>query len=255
MSGTFATLEQLMASYPVLTLILRCLEPVDYRNMLLAGMRMPVSRKLALRHLIQKRCSTCSNTNATGPIIGCGGCHVNRRQRPTGLTNWCPVEISNRAHPSNLNGRHTCTSCREFQEDGRAMRVWKDLNFWPTGQPNGLPMCKEHCLEHFNPPLSLPPRQCQCLALMDKEWRCSSCSAETQKAFNYHAANFVKAWNHQYRRLGKMMGRRARKSRPPLEEMCCILGCASMAWTDWANPAWLEMCPVCGIATRSEGYR
>ncbi len=91
------------------------------------------------------------------------------------------------------------------------------MAMWPTMA--GLPVCREHSIENFHPPL-VPSTECRYLAIIADDWRCTSCYLETRKAYNIRAQRFDEASQHRYDARGEAMGEEVRDARPAREDMC-----------------------------------
>lgn len=64
--------ERILFTYPLLKRIVSELEPGDFRNLLLSGQVLPISRNKANKFLISLECS-CGFNNATGKVFQCIG--------------------------------------------------------------------------------------------------------------------------------------------------------------------------------------
>lgn len=252
-----SSFENLISNYgPVQTSILNNLTRWEYRNLQLAGVRLPVSREFLKTHQIPTRCheqnpenldEQCANTTETfDEIRACEG-HPLRLLRPEELHQPCihmPAWLLNSYDPAEPNiDRHpihtkVCRRCRDFNADELLpMQLQTIAQF-------RMPLCERHSRKEAG---QLPHNECRCLSFINDKWRCRSCSESTMLFLASGATNNRSSLDD--RRISWTHPRAYFRNRRNPEIMRCpIEGCVRPAWLD-ANG--MQLCMGCCAIIRT----
>lgn len=251
---SLSSLEQSLREYPLLRRILSELEPYDFRNLLLAGAEMPMSRASANKFLIRRICEICGHTNDRERVYPCIGCYAepcNINLQDNIENRWSQKLTVNEPH-----GVEVCHGCIPSIAWARRVIDWlpkERLALLKTKVQTYFFMCKEHCLENFNPSLGLPPAQCGCPAFLEEgnnadeqgRVRCLQCFGKTHLSLHFKAAYFKTALRYRQTTTTFADSFEYSGTEPSLEETCCMLDCKEKIWDDVHNPAFSVFCPSC----------
>lgn len=244
-------LEQVLCLYPLLTRVVSELEPGEFRNLLLSGQRVPMSRSEANKFLISMVCGLCRNNNATRKITPCVGTFFepiildlenveSYWSQPTAASNFkCVVD-----EPENT----CCHLCIAIER----LTYHRIMANGSLGEQYS--MCKTHCLEKFHPPPALPNEKCRCGAwLIEESWRCPHCFITAFIQLGVRGRNFESAL--RYRQTTTTFATQEptfeySADEPGLEETCCMMDCKERVWDDVESPAFLLFCSRCSTIYR-----
>lgn len=254
---------RILLTYPLLKRILSDLEPGDFRNLLLSGQVLPMSRNEANKFLISTVCATCRCQNTTRKVFRC----IGSLGEPTKLdienieSYWSPPTTvpNTKCNGHNKWDEHEhlmacCQSCKETHFDSNRARVVESIS--KQLQPMRYHMCKIHCLESFHPPLVLPNGKCKCEAwLQGHGWRCSQCLLAAWCCLRVRGENFNNAL--YYRQNTTTFATQeptseCRENEPSLAETCCMIDCKERVWEDVENPAFVVFCGCCSTVYKEK---
>lgn len=269
MANPLSMFEQMMnRNGPIQESVMRNLTHWDFRNLQLAGVRIPVSRGIQRKFLKPNRCNErdpesrfeqCTNTTRSiDEVRACVGRPSwfsrgkfrfekwigDQEIQPCLQTERYPAPESNPENEPNMGGcpihSKVCRRCRDFYA---ARQLNEQLSI--IGQFCTL-LCKRHSLEHAN---QFPLNACRCHGYMNDNWRCNRCATDTIGYLDARAGMFgislMQAkipWYHPLARLRSLWG--SRGSRCPIE------GCVRQPWLDGGNRARMQMCLGCNSITR-----
>lgn len=265
-------LEQMIANNgPIQASIMRHLTTWEFRNLQLAGVRLPVSRAFQRRQLIPNRCNErdpdipenqCANTTETfDNIRACAGRPMidlpqiemdktieAQKMQPCLKNEWWRVRDSNQVNEPNTSNHpiHTkvCSRCRDRY-------AWEQL----VEQVQRIatlrvPLCKRHSLEQANP---LPPNNCHCYGYINDKWRCRRCNSETLYYLEYRAEVYRKSladsripWSQPWASLRSLWALIQRSKR----RVCPIEGCMRQPWLDRTKRERMQLCMGCNEISR-----
>lgn len=243
------SLDRILFSYPILKGVISELEPGEFRNLLLSGQRLPMSRDEADKYLIFMECGVCEHSNATRKVFSCVGTFT----EPINLdlekieSYWSQLILASNFECKGLKEEAFVGYCQLcMQADFADMQNSVRVQGFPCMQ---CPMCKTHCLENFHPPLALPMEKCRCEALLTEEgWRCMGCFVTAFGHLHVRGQNFKSAL--RYRQTTTTFATQEptfeyRAEEPSLEETCCMMDCRERVWDDLENPAFVLFCARC----------
>lgn len=256
--------EQILFTYPLLKRIVSDLEPGEFRNLLLSGQVLPMSRNEANKFLISMVCTTCRNSNATRKVFPCIGSfhHPPNLDLEEIESWWSPINDPFRID-CDLDGPqpYRTASCERCMEGLFSVkRIYQRLTTASrSGPPMRLHMCKTHCLENFQPPLALPKDKCKCdYWLNEQSWRCSICFLHAWCMLNLRGKRFIDAL--RYRQTTTTFATQEptfndRTDEPSLEETCCMIDCKERVWEDVEDAAFLVFCSRCSTVYKEKDLR
>lgn len=236
----------------------------EFRNLLLAGVRVPVSRAFQRRHLKPTRCNEndpdapgerCANTTeSVDEIRACTGHPLWVSNRTFYLKKWTgaqeirPCLQTERFPEADLDDEpntdnhpiHSkiCRRCRDFYAAEHL-----DEQRWTMAQFSA-PLCKRHSLAQA---AQLPLNACRCFAYVNDVWRCRRCHRDSMYYLKLRADYFRKPlmdvdipWRHPVKRLRSLWA----------EErlVCPIEGCLRQPWAG-QNGKGMRMCLGCNAIT------
>lgn len=258
---SLSSLERSLRIYPILREILSRLEPYDFLNLFLAGVEMPIPRASANKLLIRRVCEICGHTNERKRVYPC----IKYYSKP------CTIDLRGNIENRWFQKFTTIEPCSMEICKGciRLIHKWIQTADWltsqrlallETGVSKYLYMCKEHCLENFNPSQALLPAQCGCPALLaegnaaDEQGRvrCGECLEKTRMSLHIKAVCFKFAL--RYRQTTTTFANTFEYSgtEPSLIRTCCMLDCKEKIWDDGHNPAFSVFCPSCMTVFKPE---
>ena len=273
MAATPSKFEQMVINNgPIQTSIIRNLTRWEFRNLLLAGVRIPVDRTFLRKYLIPNRCNEldpersigmverCTNTTERfDDIKACSGGPLCIAQRTFLLEKRIGAEKmklclqgepwrrpENNPDDNELNTNkypiHTkvCRRCRDFYAaEVRDHQLEKIAGF-------RTPLCKEHSLELAN---QLPLNNCRCFDYINHKWRCKFCCSDTLYYLNARAflsrSNLMQKkvpWSRPWAYLKSLW-----VSQGPL---CPIKGCFEQPWLDETRER-MQLCMGCNAICRA----
>lgn len=248
---------------PIQTSIIGNLSRWESTNLLLAGVRIPVSQKLLRKHQIPTRCSErvpqsrarCPNsTESFDEIRACTGHPFGILQekkflkqplgaqetRPCLQVKWWRYQENDLDIGTEPNtGKypiHTkvCRRCRDFY----ATELW-DEQLLMIAQFRA-PLCKWHSLEQSN---QLPHNACRCFAYINDKWRCQSCYViamfylkNRADLYRESKLNAGIAWSQPLAYLRRLWGSGGL--------VCPIKGCIQQPWHDITQER-MQLCMGC----------
>lgn len=276
MANAPSEFEQMITNNgPVQTSIIRNLTPWEFRNLQLAGIRIPVNRVFQRRHQTLIRCNErdpenpeerCPNTTELfEEIRACAGRPFGIVKGKTFMESWMgaektrpciqyePWKIQERrwlvieSQPgSEPNVRqypiHTkvCRRCRDFYAAEQLNEQLREIADFRT------PLCKWHSLEQAR---QSPLNVCRCLAFINDKWRCRRCYSQTLSFLNAHAGNSKWSltnvripWSHPQAYLRSLWASRG--------TVCPIQGCFEQSWLDRTGER-MQMCLGCNTIIRT----
>lgn len=169
-----SSLEQLFSHYPIQTSIMQNLNWCDFRNIQLAGCRVPeTSRAARKKYLIPIHCnelrysydSVWECENPPEDVLEMKRCQgLALRPDDPELGPWEPCFEHNGTVEH--NDFWVCTHCRhESQESYRG-------DYFQLHQSLHTPLCETHSLEQY---AKLPHNACSCWNTAMGNWRCDAC--------------------------------------------------------------------------------
>lgn len=253
-----------MNNGPIQTSIMQNLTRWDFRNLLLAGIRISVSRGFQRRHQKPTRCNEgdperpgkrCANTTESfDDIRACAG-HpaLVFRKGKIHLEDWlgaqeiqpCLQHERFRVWESNPDNEpnvskypihsKVCRRCRDFY----AAQGWHHHLLIARFRQ---PLCKRHSLAHSN---RFPLNACHCLAYVNDKWRCRRCCIDTMDFVEIRAIEFRRSrprvktpWSRPWAYLTRLWAR----SEP---QFCPIDGCTHQPWRDLTRRERMQLCFGC----------
>lgn len=199
---TISSLQIFLSQYPLLEAVLAHIEPVEFVNLQLAGISMPIKKKAAVEKMIKKcQNSDCVTTNESETLITCARIF----KLPGPAAPECPIYIPlppTIPHPpmewqlkSKLPLQGQEYICRKHMILDLAIIEPYPIYAWD-------PVCSHHSSE-FSTDLSkrsLPPA-CFCLTEREKrEWSCFGCRRYTNHLLNLHYSANSKAKYEEIKR-------------------------------------------------------
>ena len=258
--------ERILFTYPLLKRIVSELEPGDFRNLLLSGQVLPMSRSEANKFLISLQCFFCQRSNAARMVFPCVGIFDEPvtldlekiesywYQLTTAYNDKCKF---NKRFLRLGDVREHRPACCQFCIP-RFLLV--NQMHWERASGQLLDMryhmCKNHCLENFHPPLALPKGKCRCEALLlDQGWRCYLCDVDVWLQLKTRGKNFKSAL--RYRQTVTTFATQEptceyKADEPSLEETCCMMDCKGSVWEDVENAAFLVFCARCSTVYKEK---
>lgn len=256
---SLSSFEQALREYPILRRIVPELEPCEFRNLLLAGVNMPMTRTLANKFLIRRDCIICGFTNEkqrVHPCIGCYSEHWEIDLQGDIETRWYQ-KLTNEPHEIEI-----CEACIPATGGMLTDILWLNsarMALLRKSVQKCYFMCKEHCLENYNASLALPPGQCDCRAFLDegnpaneKSFRCDECLGKTEMSLHLKAAHFKTALRYRQTTTNFADSYEYSGTELSLDETCCMLDCKEKIWDDVNNPAFLAFCPSCATVFKQK---
>lgn len=208
--------------YPVQASIMSNLNRLDFKNLLLAGIRTPISQELRRKHLIPSKCdelipgtrTACSNTTQNVDEIKiCHGWHYDWNEQglckhaPGSPDGFCSLPTSNDNKGGHFDSFNVCIHCRDRD---RLSRSENEKSVIGTFHKK---LCKTHCLEHGK---KRPHNTCHCKMFLDNYWRCHGCSLTDLETLKFRAL----IMSEQIFKKGKLQS----------SEICPIRGCTNPPW-------------------------
>lgn len=273
MANSLSSFEEMICNNgPVQESIIQNLTRWDFRNLQLAGVRIPVSRDYQREFQKPIRCNEkdpekrgerCSNSTASVDEIeirACAGCPVWLSEYGYRVDMWigtqycCPCLQHERGRvrvrddepddEPNIDQypvkSKVCRRCHEFYANKHsASRSLTIAQF-------KVPLCKGHSLEQNK---QSPLNACRCLDYVNDIWRCRSCSKV--------AMYYLTVRNERYRK--RIMNMRIPWYRPfawlrnylaPDRLLCPIEGCLQQPWLDESPQERMQMCLGCSSIIR-----
>lgn len=260
---SLSLLEQSLRIYPILRGILSRLEPYDFSNLLLAGVEMPITSASANKLFIRRICEMCKHTNERKRVYPCIGCY----------SEPCDIDLH-----GNIENRwlrkltvvepHSMEICKACVPS----TPWRPTADWLTSEKwallgKGIPMyfymCKQHCLENFNPSMALPLTQCGCPALFEEGYpadgqgrvRCRACFEKTRMTVHIKTVCFMEALRYRQTTTTTTTSADTSSSsgtKTSLMHTCCMLDCKEKIWDDRHNSAFSVFCPACVTVFKPE---
>lgn len=249
--------------YTVQQPMLSNLNRLDFKNLLLAGARVPVSQELQMKIIIPSKCNeilvmmgipatTCSKTTETvKEIKACHGVHHDgwgvrgRREmwiEPRRLLKHVHesnslVQASSESEGGHFDSFNVCIDCHE--RDRQRRRPFEDS----TISTFHTALCQIHCLKYRD---KQPYNVCQCLMFLEKYWRCNVCSLDTLDELRLRAQTFgeflwptFKFDEAQNQYIDVVTGTTRRR------EKCPIVFCTRPAWTNGPIDQQMMKCGAC----------
>ena len=255
-----------MNNGPVQTSIVRNLTRWEFRNLQLAGVRIPAGRDFRRKYLIADRCDEwnperrlrrCANTTKTfDEIKACSGSpaysagtiladsitdqEIKACLRPEV---WWWREES----PGNCPNADKYPECTKVCRRCRDAYAAEDLNDQlQTIAGFRTPLCKSHSLQQAK---QLPLNACRCFDYIHDKWRCSYCYCDTlyyltsrAHVFRTSLADVQIPWSHPWAYLTSLWTSRKRM-------VCPIKGCFQQPWLDETRDR-MHMCMACEAICR-----
>ena len=255
--------EQIMLRHaPIQKAIIQNLTRWDFRNLQLAGIRVPVSRECQRKYLKPDRCNDynpghpgelCANSTAfVDEMRACEGRHIWFSDGVLHIKKWIghqdikpcllsekPLAWDSSEEPNtDTHPIHTkvCKRCRDFYV---AEHLNERLRTITTRFPK--PLCKRHSLAHAN---RFPLNACRCAEILNSKWRCSTCLRETMDYLELRAdvcriwlTDVKVPWSHPI----SWIRNRVASWKP----LCPIEGCFRQPWIDEREHERMHMCMGC----------
>lgn len=267
MAGATSNFERMMTNNgPIQTSITRNLTRWEFRNLQLAGVRIPASRGFRRKHLIpdrcdewdpQKRLRRCANTTKTfDEIRACSGSPAfspgtvledsiaaQRTQACLRPEVWWWREDSQDNCPNAGKYPEHTKVCRRCRDSFAAEELNDQLR-----QIAGFrtPLCKSHSLQQAK---QLPLNACRCFAFVNDKWRCSYCYCDTlyylasrAHVFRISLVNKQIPWYHPWAYLTSLRAER--------RMVCPIKGCFQQPWLH-ENRDRMHFCMACETICRT----
>lgn len=268
MAGRPSNFEEMIVNHvPIQTSIIENLTRWDFRNLQLAGVRIPIGRALEKTYLKPNRCNEtdpdipferCANTTkSVDEIRACTGrplwfshgkIHLEGQIEAQDIQSCIenerfPVQERNPDNEPNISEypihSKLCRRCRDCYAARTLNQQLLNISHFCT------PLCKKHSLEHSN---QSPLNACRCLEYVNGKWRCKRCSRDTMDYLDARADIFRRSlievkipWSHPVSRL-----RRLWASETPV---CPIERCVRQPWLG-KNKDRMQMCLGCNVITR-----
>lgn len=258
----------LTISYAIQTSVMSNLNRLDFKNLLLAGLRTPISLETRRKFLIPSKCdvtlehsdiiSTCSNTTRTlDEIKACHGTHrdgyldlQSRRERWIGLIRLLKHvrgsstlgESTGETEAGHFDSFNVCIDCHN--RDRQRLDRYENHHI---GLFRTL-LCQFHALQHVE---ERPYNVCRCKMLLESYWRCHACSLATLgelrlRARTYKIASSTTSSTILTTRNGVWIGE---------DRQCPIPGCTNPSWVLGPHEKQMWMCKACTAIFPGNGLR
>ncbi|MCJ1427969.1 hypothetical protein MMC29_005876 [Sticta canariensis] len=257
--------------YPFQRTLILYLNRLDFKNLLLAGINISLSRQIQNRYLIPSKCDEttsvpnvnfpfnpgfrtvpCLNTTRTvHQIKACHGKHHDgfgprgRQEKwnePSRLLKHvrdsdARVETTDDNQGGHFDSFNVCIHCHD--RDRQRVRPYEA---WTVYRSHSL-LCQTHSLEFIQ---QRPYNHCRCRMYIEKYWRCRRCTAGTVDELSVRAQCFAEVpyptfvFDQAQRRYVD-----ARTGNGRQLHGCPILGCPEQAWTFGPLEKQMAMCRAC----------
>ena len=262
----YPSFERIILNHgPVQESIIRNLTRWDFRNLQLAGVRIPVSQQFQKKYLKPTRCNEtdphdwdrkrCASSTATvDEIRACAGGPVWVVDNISKVTEWIGaqairpclehemfgIQYNNADDEPNTSQypihSKVCKSCFEF------FAARNDILL--ANAVSQSPLCKQHSLEQSK---QSPVNACRCLDYLNGKYRCRRCQRD---AFAYLCRRDIIfgsiakpriPWSHPFARLRRLL--------LPHRPVCPLNGCLRQSWLDKSRHERMQMCSGCNSIT------
>lgn len=260
---------------PVQTSIIENLTRWDFRNLQVAGVRLPISRTVQRKYQIPDRCDQrnpeirterCANTTESfDEIKACMGYpkfYYSERipvgtwqgaqliwpclQRERGW--WNDKKTVSRREPNTRKypiHSKVCRSCRDFHINTKTDWYFQAIARF------GRPLCKQHSLEQTD---QFPHNACRCTEYINSQWRCSHCSDDTMIYLMNRAFLLRRSLTNPSAQLWANYQTLSAEKKPENWEeevsFCPIRGCVRQPWLDETEKERMQMCMGCNAISR-----
>lgn len=266
--------EMITNNGPVQTSIMQNLTRWEFRNLQMAGVRLPISRTVQRKYQIPDRCDQrapeirreqCANTTESfDEIKACMGYpqfYYSDRipvgtwqgaqwispclQRERGW--WDDKTVWRREPNTDKYPIHSkvCRSCRDFHIKTKTDRYLQGIARF------GRPLCKQHGLEHTD---QFPHNACRCAEYINSQWRCSQCSDDTMRHLMERAFLLRRSLTNpsaQLRANSQTLSAESTFENWNEEgSFCPIRGCVREPWLDETEKERMQMCLGCNAISR-----
>lgn len=193
-------LQALLYEYPLVEAILPHIEPVDFVNLQLAGIIMPINKATAIGKMIKKKCqslSGCDITNEKEALITCS--RAFELEGTTASTFDIEIDIQPQI-PHCLREMEGEWAERRFEEYVCRRHLLKEFE---RGEPYSRHAWKAVCSHHsrgiaVDPSKRTLPEVCIChAARAEKGWSCHGCQEVTFRVLEGHYTANIDAKLHQ----------------------------------------------------------
>lgn len=259
-----STFERLFTTiYPFQSGVMSNLSRLEFKNLLLAGVRTPISHQLQKKHLIPSKCDevltiagigpvTCPNTTQTvDEIKACHGMHHDgwglRGRQETWIEpmrlfkhvrgSTALVMTSNDNEGGHFDSFNVCIHCHD--RDRQCRRPCENF----TISQSRTVLCLSHTLEYAE---RRPHNACRCKMFLEKYWRCNVCSLDTLDELKMRAQSFgeLPFPNFIFDKAAGLYLDRASGTRRR-RDVCPILGCTGPPWLSGPPDKQILLCRAC----------
>lgn len=191
---------------PVQTSLIKNLTRWDFRNLQLAGVKIPVSREFQRKHLVPNRCDEwdpekperCANTTESfDEIKACAGQPMRYKNQDLAESIWVQKTqpcLQNQILGFDKSGLdnepntgkypiHTKV-CRRCHDNFAARELDRQLRYTNDIASLRLAFCKQHKIQLTD---QYPRNSCRCRGFVNDKWRCIRCYTDTLVFLNARA--------------------------------------------------------------------